>query len=50
MNLLNYNLQNFANDPSISIEDILKKRTFALRELVTTEESYVQDLSLIVNG
>lgn len=28
----------------------LKKRMYALGELVTTEESYVQDLSLIVDG
>lgn len=41
--------QNYGND-SISIDDILRKRMFALKELVSTEESYVQDLSLIVNG
>lgn len=43
-------LQNYGNDASISIDDILRKRMFALKELVSTEESYVQDLSLIVNG
>ncbi|XP_050073196.1 triple functional domain protein isoform X1 [Anopheles maculipalpis] len=32
------------------IEDILRKRNYALRELVTTEEAYVNDLSQIVNG
>lgn len=42
--------QNYGNDSSISIDDILRKRMFALKELVSTEESYVQDLSLIVHG
>lgn len=28
----------------------LKKRMYALREMVTTEESYVKDLSSIVDG
>lgn len=42
--------QNYGNDSAISIDDILRKRMFALKELYTTEESYVQDLSLIVNG
>lgn len=28
----------------------LKKRMYALRELISTEESYVQDLALIVDG
>lgn len=28
----------------------LKKRMYALKELVHTEETYVQDLSLIVDG
>lgn len=32
------------------IELSLKKRMYALRELVTTEETYVSDLSLIVDG
>ena len=32
------------------IEDILRKRNYALRELLTTEEAYVNDLSQIVNG
>uniref|UniRef100_A0A182SUD5 DH domain-containing protein n=1 Tax=Anopheles maculatus TaxID=74869 RepID=A0A182SUD5_9DIPT len=32
------------------IDDILRKRNYALRELVTTEEAYVNDLSQIVNG
>uniref|UniRef100_A0A182WHU9 DH domain-containing protein n=1 Tax=Anopheles minimus TaxID=112268 RepID=A0A182WHU9_9DIPT len=32
------------------IEDILRKRNYALRELITTEEAYVNDLSQIVNG
>lgn len=36
-------------DPN-AIDDAIKKRLFALKELVTTEENYVQDLSLIVNG
>lgn len=36
-------------DPN-SIEDALKKRMYALKELVSTEENYVQDLSYIVNG
>ncbi|XP_037045477.1 rho guanine nucleotide exchange factor 25-like [Bradysia coprophila] len=31
-------------------ETLLKKRMYVLRELVATEESYVQDLSLIVDG
>lgn len=46
---MTFQLQNYGND-SISIDDILRKRMFALKELVSTEESYVQDLSLIVNG
>lgn len=37
-------------DSAITVDDILRKRMFALKELVSTEESYVQDLSLIVNG
>uniref|UniRef100_A0A182NLQ5 DH domain-containing protein n=1 Tax=Anopheles dirus TaxID=7168 RepID=A0A182NLQ5_9DIPT len=32
------------------IEDILRKRNYALRELITTEEAYVNDLSQIVSG
>uniref|UniRef100_W4VRC9 Putative triple functional domain ptprf n=1 Tax=Corethrella appendiculata TaxID=1370023 RepID=W4VRC9_9DIPT len=32
------------------IDDILRKRMFALKELVGTEEQYVMDLSQIVNG
>lgn len=37
-------------DAEQGIEDILRKRMFALRELVTTEDAYVNDLSQIVNG
>lgn len=43
-------LQNYGMDAAITVDDILRKRMFALKELVSTEESYVQDLSLIVNG
>lgn len=43
-------LQNYGMDSAITVDDILRKRMFALKELVSTEESYVQDLSLIVNG
>lgn len=43
-------LQNYGMDSAITVDDILRKRMFALKELVNTEESYVQDLSLIVNG
>lgn len=32
------------------VELSLRKRMYALRELISTEESYVQDLSLIVDG
>lgn len=32
------------------IEQWVKKRMYALRELVSSEESYVQDLSYIVDG
>ncbi|XP_062699615.1 triple functional domain protein-like isoform X2 [Aedes albopictus] len=32
------------------IDDILRKRMFALKELVTTEDAYVNDLAQIVNG
>ncbi|XP_055538298.1 triple functional domain protein isoform X2 [Wyeomyia smithii] len=32
------------------LDDILRKRMFALRELIATEEAYVNDLSQIVNG
>ncbi len=32
------------------VEKSLRKRMYVLRELVETEESYVQDLSLIVYG
>ena len=32
------------------IEEILNKRGYALRELVQTEEAYVNDLSQIING
>lgn len=45
-----FSFKNFGQDSSISIDDILRKRMFAIKELVNTEESYVQDLSLIVNG
>lgn len=41
---------NYINDPAISTEEILRKRAYALKELVSTEESYVQDLALVVNG
>jgi triple functional domain protein len=43
------NEDNYGNE-SVSIDDILKKREYVLDELVKTEEAYVQDLSLIVNG
>ncbi|XP_037034473.1 kalirin isoform X5 [Bradysia coprophila] len=45
--------ENGENDENLLENDVemsLKKRMYALRELVTTEESYVQDLSLIVDG
>jgi triple functional domain protein len=32
------------------IDEILKKRGYALRELVQTEDAYVNDLAQIVNG
>uniref|UniRef100_A0A182QU50 DH domain-containing protein n=1 Tax=Anopheles farauti TaxID=69004 RepID=A0A182QU50_9DIPT len=32
------------------IDDILRKRNYALRELITTEDAYVNDLQQIVNG
>lgn len=40
--------ENLADEQGI--DDILRKRMFALKELVTTEEAYVNDLSQIVNG
>ncbi|XP_052862122.1 rho guanine nucleotide exchange factor 25-like [Anopheles cruzii] len=46
--------ENEATDENLAeeqgIEDILRKRNYALRELITTEEAYVNDLSQIVNG
>ncbi|KAJ6643645.1 Kalirin, partial [Pseudolycoriella hygida] len=45
--------ENGENDENLienGVEMSLRKRMYALRELVTTEESYVQDLSLIVDG
>ncbi|XP_049540930.1 triple functional domain protein [Anopheles darlingi] len=46
--------ENETNDENAAdeqgIEDILRKRNYALRELITTEEAYVNDLSQIVNG
>lgn len=36
--------------PENDVELAIKKRMYALRELVHTEETYVQDLSLIVDG
>lgn len=36
-------------DPE-KIETFLKKRQYVLQELVDTEEAYVRDLSLIVDG
>lgn len=38
------------NSMEIDIELTLKKRMYALRELVATEESYVNDLAMIVDG
>lgn len=41
------------NDDNLLENDVemsLKKRMYALRELISTEESYVQDLALIVDG
>lgn len=38
------------NLPKIDVEQSLRMRNFALRELVTSEETYVQDLALIVDG
>lgn len=32
------------------MESLLRKRQFVLRELVETEDAYVRDLSLIVDG
>lgn len=46
--------ENETNDENLAdeqgVEDILRKRNYALRELITTEEAYVNDLSQIVNG
>lgn len=36
-------------DPK-KIESFLKKRQYVLQELIDTEEAYVRDLSLIVDG
>lgn len=33
-----------------AVDLALKKRNYALKELVTTEESYVNDLAMIVEG
>lgn len=41
---------NDENSIENDIELSLKKRMYALRELITTEESYVQDLAFIVDG
>lgn len=41
------------NDDNLQENDVnvaMRKRMYALRELVHTEETYVQDLSLIVDG
>lgn len=41
------------NDDNLQENDIevsMRKRMYALKELVHTEETYVQDLSLIVDG
>lgn len=37
-------------DGAKKIESLLRKRQFVLQELVDTEEAYVRDLSLIVDG
>ena len=37
-------------DGGKKIESLLRKRQFVLQELVDTEEAYVRDLSLIVDG
>lgn len=37
------------DDPS-SAESALRRRNFALKELVSTEEKYIEDLALIVDG
>lgn len=37
-------------DNSKKIDSFLRKREFVLKELVDTEEAYVRDLSLIVDG
>ncbi|XP_076272417.1 trio Rho guanine nucleotide exchange factor isoform X4 [Rhynchophorus ferrugineus] len=39
-----------ASDNAKTIENLLKKRRYVLQELVDTEEAYVRDLSLIVDG
>lgn len=46
----NSNGDNDDNYPENDIEVAITKRMYALRELVHTEETYVQDLSLIVDG
>lgn len=46
----NSNGDNDDNYPENDIEVAMKKRMYALKELVHTEETYVQDLSMIVKG
>lgn len=38
------------NNPENDIEQSMKKRMYVLRELVNTEETYVSDLAMIVDG
>lgn len=47
------NSTNGENDDNLLENDVdlaMRKRMYALKELVHTEETYVQDLSLIVEG
>lgn len=46
----NANGDNDDNLQENDVEAALRKRMYALKELVHTEECYVQDLSLIVDG
>lgn len=46
----NSNGDNDDNSLENDVELAIKKRMYALKELVHTEETYVQDLSLIVDG
>lgn len=50
VNMSTYGDNNDDNLLENDVELSLKKRMYALRELITTEESYVQDLALIVDG